>query len=158
MQASRLNALTRQVEGAWKETFKQVKLARPPMPGMEVMDLQSEVEKAKRETAPLTGVEQARPIVKEFETLSNVLALPDFELTSISLDSRVGTVSIQVNAPDLASAEALSEALGRIAGSEITSWTFVPGSRPAGSDRVPCTYTGTFPPASGPQPPTGGTS
>lgn len=147
VQASRLNVLAHQVEASWKETFKQVKLARTPMPGMEVMDLQTEVERAKRESAPLTGLEQARPIVREFETLSNVLALPDFELTSISLDSRVGSVLIQVNAPNLASAEALSEALGRIAGSEIVSWTFVPGSRAAGSDKVPCTYTGSFPPS-----------
>lgn len=142
VQATSLSTLSRQVEASWKDTFKDVKLPRPPMPGMEDKDLEVEVERVRRESMPISGVEQARPIVKEFETLSNVLALPDFELLSMSIDSRAGTVSIQVNAPDLASAEALSDALGRIAGSEVTSWSFSPGSRAPGSDKVPCTYTG----------------
>ncbi|MCC6426463.1 MAG: hypothetical protein IT435_06550 [Phycisphaerales bacterium] len=157
IQASRVSALSRQVESSWKDPFKEVKLTRPPMPGMEAMDLQSEVERVRRESMPISGVEQARPIVREFEILSHVLALPDFELNSISLDTRAGTVSIQVNAPDLASGEALSDALGRIAGSQVTSWSFVPGARVQGSEKVPCSYTGAFP-ATPAKPPTGGQS
>lgn len=159
LQATRLGTLTRQVESSWKDTFKEVKLARPPMPGMEDKELHIEVERVRRESMPIAGVEQARPIVREFETLSNVLALPDFELTSISIDSRAGTVSIQVNAPDLASAEALSDALGRIAGSDVTSWSFSPGGRAPGSDKVPCSYTGVLAAPPGPPPaPAGGSS
>lgn len=159
VKASRLSALTRQVEGSWRDSFKEVKLARPPMPGMEVMDLASEVERVRRESAPISGVEPAKPIVREFETLSLVLALPDFELTSILLDTQQGRVTIQVNAPDLAGAEALSDALGRIAGSEIPAWTFTPGTRLQGTDKVPCTYTGAFGAANAPAPaprPSGG--
>ncbi len=144
VQASRVNALSRQVEDSWKDSFKEVKLARPPMPGLEMMELKSEVERVRHETLPISGVEPARPIVREFETLSQVLALPDFDLTSIALDSQSGRVTIQVNAPDLSSAEALSDALGRIADSAVASWTFVPGTRIPGSDKVPCTYTGAF--------------
>ncbi len=150
LQASGLSSLARQVDMSWQATFKDVKLPRPPMPGMESMDLRAEVDRVKRESMPIAGVEQARPIVREFETLSNVLALPDFELISMSLDSQRGVVSIQVNAPDLASAEALSDALGRIAGSDVSSWTFIPGSRPPGSDKVPCTYTGVLGPSGTP--------
>lgn len=154
VQASNLSLLARQVEGSWKQDFSQVTLAKPPMPGLEVMELRTEVERARRETAPLVGIEQARPILKELETLSHVLALPDFELTNISLDSLRSSVTIQLNAPDLASAEALNEALGRIAGSDISTWTFVPGTRTPGSDKVPCTYSGVFAAAtlSGPGP------
>lgn len=161
-QASGLSSLARQVEGSWQERMKTVTLPRPPMPGMEVLDLRTEVERVRRDSAPLSGIERPRPVVRELEVLSNVLALPDFELTSISLDSSKNSVSIMVNAPDLASAEALNDALGRIAGSEIESWTFTPMSRIAGSDRVPCSYIGVFKaPAAKPQtppPPPGGAS
>jgi hypothetical protein len=161
VQASGLSSLARQVDASLQEKLKGVTFARPPMPGMELLDLRTEVERARKDAAPLSGIERSRPIVRELEVLSNVLALPDFELTSISLDSSKSQVTIQVSAPDLSNAEALNDALGRIAGSEIESWTFTPQSRVAGSDRVPCTYVGTFraqpaPAATTPQPSAGG--
>jgi nitrogen fixation-related uncharacterized protein len=150
VQASGLSSLARQVDASWQDKLKGVTFARPPMPGMELLDLRTEIERVRRESAPLSGIERPRPIVRELEVLSNVLALPDFELTSISLDSSKSQVTIQVSAPDLSNAEALNDALGRIAGSEIESWTFTPQSRIAGSDRVPCTYIGTFRPQPAP--------
>ncbi len=108
-------------------------------PGKELETVQSRVAALETASAPIARQsEAAMPVLEELETLSLVLGIPEVEIESISLDSKISN-QIIVTVPTLADGEALLSALRSVSGSHLTDWvpTF---AAPGASGRVRCTF------------------
>jgi hypothetical protein len=126
-----LNASAAQAEEAaqlWTartdEAIKSVMPEARPAPGRSTFDLlKDEVTRRKKELQrPNTGTEVVMPILEELETISFVVGNNGFELESIELDSRTSP-GFTVITNTTQEAEELAQAIRRVSGSHIETWT-----------------------------------
>lgn len=89
-------------------------------PGGPIMALRSELARLQSQVAPAEVGDPIQPIMDEVEALSLVIGFSDFDLTELAVDNR--SVRIIGVAPDLQTAEALSEAVQSINGSNVQDW------------------------------------
>ncbi len=129
--------LSKQIEQA-KENRIAILRQTDLQPATEYKDamlvLPGKIQALKAESAP---AEPIMPVLEEFETLSFVLANPEWDLVSLSLTP--AAVSVRVSVPDVVQAEAFEDAVLSITGSYL-SWTPM-NFRELGG-RVDCNMTG----------------
>ena len=94
----------------------------PAYPGKELETVMSKVATLEQATKPIKATEAAMPVLAELETLSLVLGIPDIEIESIALDSRLSN-RIIVTVPTLEEGEALLGALRSVSGSRLSDWS-----------------------------------
>ena len=130
------NELNKQIELARQN--REAILARTDIPPSEyggaIMVLRGKIAALQQESDP---AEPIMPVLEEFETLSFVLANPEWDLVSISLTPTA--VSVRVSAPDVVEGEAFESAILDITGSNL-SWA--PMDFRERGDRVDCSMTG----------------
>jgi len=137
-EATELREGARRTAAAARELFQNAGVGAA-YPGKELETVQTRVAALEKTNAPIArSSEAAMPILEELETLSLVLGIPEVEIETITLDSRISNQVI-VTVPTLAEGEALLGALRSVAGSHLTDWvpTFAP---PGSSGRVRCTF------------------
>jgi hypothetical protein len=107
-------------QGKVKEVFPPA--STPPPTITPLMLIEDEIRRREVTSTRPAGADAARPVVRELELLSLVLASPTVEVLSITLDSASVPV-VEVLVPTTSEAEALLEGLRRIGGSTIASWS-----------------------------------
>jgi CBS domain-containing protein len=106
-------------QGKVKEIFPAA--TTPPPTVTPLMMIEDEIKRREETNTRPAGIEPAKPVMRELELMSLVLASPTVEVLAISLDS--GAVpSIEVLVPTTSEAEAVLEGLRRVGGSRVTNW------------------------------------
>jgi hypothetical protein len=119
----------REIAGELLPSVNEGAYARPTSDAIAVADIQDELERIRREVAPVAATPQ-KPILKELETLSFVLGNPDYKLEKLDLSNTAVTIDIVV--PDTGAYEELIESIERIAGSSVGTWNMTPRTIPNG--------------------------
>jgi hypothetical protein len=109
---------------SWQGKVKEVypPASTPPPTITPLMLIEDEIKRREATSTRPAGVDAARPVVRELELLSLVLASPTVEVLSISLDSASVPV-VEVLVPTTSEGEAVLEGLRRVGGSTIASWS-----------------------------------
>ncbi len=121
-------ARAEEAAGLWRarteEVIREVMPEARPAPGRSTFDaLKEEVARRKKDmAAPARGTDVTMPILEELETISFVVGNNGFELESIDLDSRTSP-AFTVITNTTQEAEELAQAIRRVAGSHIETWT-----------------------------------
>jgi hypothetical protein len=117
-------------QGKVKEVFPPA--STPPPTITPLMLIEDEIKRREETNTRPDGIEPAKPIMRELELLSLVLASPTVEVLSMSLDT--GSVpAVEALVPTTSEAEAVLESLRRIGGSRITNWNM--DIQPSGEKR-----------------------
>jgi hypothetical protein len=105
------------------------------------LDLERKIEQLEKEQVDVSSlVDKPRPLLKELEALSFVLASDDLTLREITMSELSITVKVQVDETE--TYEALSQAISSIAGS-VVEWRSTVA--PRGQNILECTFTGSWP-------------
>lgn len=118
--AKSARASSEQWELNTRELVEKVHKPATFAPGGPIMALRSELARLQSQVAPAEAGDPIQPIMDEVEALSLVIGFSDFDLTELAVDNR--SVRIIGVAPDLQTAEALSEAVQSINGSNVQDW------------------------------------
>lgn len=137
-QASATRGQATAAEKSWRDEFQSLKAPTPPVPGLELDYLASEISKREKELLPPEAGEATMPVREELETISLVVGLEDVELGEVSLSPTLGA-KVVVTVADLARGEDLFDALSRVGGSALGTWQrrFDPVPN---SSKVRCTF------------------